>query len=282
MRARAIKDLSQLSDATFFSEAAEGLEHIISNARRLYDSAVVLAEAKHGHGYRVLMSLSEEEASKFLILIDAVRCPRQPADRFSNQLARYNDHLAKGLYAQSCSMRPASLGQLQEYLDHYRENLYLDGPNDVDWIFRNQIIRGREEILYVDYVAHEDGHSWFHPGPYNESSFFYCETDKPGPLRIVDLLYNVGLAKANALAEMADLWRSIAIVPEMSWEQLRNLNYKTLEQLDSKGLLQERSESEYQALVDWWQFPLYSLDMSLLKVDIEILREKQRNWSPDW
>lgn len=96
MRARAIKDLSQLSDTAFFLEAAEGLEHIISNARRLYDSAVVLAEAKHGHGYRVLMSLSEEEASKFLILVDAMRCPRQPADRFSNQLARFNDHLAKG------------------------------------------------------------------------------------------------------------------------------------------------------------------------------------------
>ena len=211
MRARAIKDLSQLSDTAFFSEAAEGLEHIISNARRLYDSAVLLAEAKHGHSYRVLMSLSEEEASKFLILIDAVRCPRQPADRFSNQLARFNDHLAKGLYARSCYMRPASLQQLQEYLDHYREELYLDGPNDVDWIFRNQIIRGREEILYVDYVAHEDGHSWFHPGPYNESSFFYCDTDKPVALRTVDLLHNVGLSKANALAEIANLWRPAAI-----------------------------------------------------------------------
>jgi AbiV family abortive infection protein len=280
MRARAIKDLSQLSDTSFFLEAAEGPEHIISNARRLCDSAVVLAEAKHGHGYRVLMTLSEEEASKFLILIDAVRCPRQPADRFSNQLSRFKDHLAKGLYAQSCSMRPASLAQLQEYLDHYREDLYLDGPNDVDWIFRNQIIRGREEILYVDYVAHEDSHSWLHPGPYNESSFFYCNTDKPGALRIVDLLYNVGLSKANALAEIADLWRPAAIGSEMPWQELRDLNHKTLERLDSKGLLQERSQREYESLVDWWQFPLYSLDMSLLKVNIELLREKQRNWSP--
>ena len=146
MRPRATKDLAQLTDSAFLAEVAEGLGLIIANARRLYASATVLAEAKRFHGARVLQALSEEEASKHLILLDAVRCPRQPSDRFASQLGRFNDHLAKGLYARACLLRPGTLGQLQEYLDHYRVDFYLDGPNDVDWIFRNEVIHHREEV----------------------------------------------------------------------------------------------------------------------------------------
>ena len=49
MRARAVRDLSQLSDSALFAEVAEGLGLIMNNARRLYASATVLAEAKHFH-----------------------------------------------------------------------------------------------------------------------------------------------------------------------------------------------------------------------------------------
>ena len=275
MRVRAIKDMSQLSDSAFFSEAAEGFGLVVANARRLYDSAIMLAEAKHYHGALVLQALSEEEASKSLILIDAVRCPRQPGKRFADQLTRFNDHLAKGLYAWAYWTRPATLGQLQEYLDHYREELYLDGPNDVDYVFRNEIIRHREEALYVDYVAHEDGHTWFHPGIYADSSGGSYTHTEPMALQIAGLLHDVGMSTSDALAAVADLWRSAAMLPEMQWPQLRQLNIDTLERLDSSSLLQKRSDSDYQQLIDRWQFPLYSLDLSLIRVDIESLREKK-------
>ena len=282
MRVRAIKDLSQLSDSAFFAEAAEGLGLVMANARRLYASAIILAEAKHYHGARVLQALSEEEASKYLILMDAVRCPRQPGERFAAQLARFNDHLAKGLYARAYLTHPARLGQPQEYIDHYREEFYLDGPNDVDWVFRNEINRQREEALYVDYVAHEDGRTWFHPGIYADSSGGVFTHTEPMALQIAGLLHDVGISTADTLTAVADLWRSEAMLPEMEWAQLRQLNYDTLERLDSNRLLQERNDSDYQQLIDRWQFPLYALDLSLLRVDIESLREKQRLWTPDW
>ena len=95
------KDLAQLTDSALLAEVAEGLGLVIENAGRLYASATVLADAKRFHGARVLQALSEEEASKDLILLDAVRCPRQPSDRFAAQLGRFNDHLAKGLYARA-------------------------------------------------------------------------------------------------------------------------------------------------------------------------------------
>lgn len=107
------------------------------------DGAVALAASEQCHACRVLATIAEEEASKVLILLDAVRCPRLPSDRLSNQVGRFNDHFAKGLYARSCWYRPTTLGQLQEYINHDRDQFYLDGPNDVDWIFRNEIIQAR-------------------------------------------------------------------------------------------------------------------------------------------
>ena len=282
MRSRAIRDLSQLSDSDFFVEAAEGLELVIANARRIYASAITLGETKHYHCAQVLQNLSEEEASKYLVLMDSVRCPRQPGKQFSIQLERFNNHLAKGLYAQAYWMKPASLGQLQEYLDPYREDLYLDGPSDVDWIFSNQISRRREEVLYVDYVAHEGGHTWFHPGIYDDDWMGSFTLTEPGALRIAGLLHDVGLSTSDALATVADLWRSEEMFPEMKWPKLRTLNEHTLDRLNSRSLLQKRSNSDYLLLIDRWQFPLYTLDLSPLEVDIESLRDKQRLWIPDW
>ncbi len=282
MRPRAIKDLAQLTDSMFHAEAAEGLGLVISNARRLYASATALAETKHFHGSRVLQALSEEEASKYLVLLDAVRCPRQPPVRFTAQLARFNDHLAKGLYARAYWLRPESLAQLQEYLDPYRADFYLDGPNDVDWIFRNEIIYDREAALYVDYVAQDNGHTWLHPGIYDDASFGAFVHTEPMVLRIASRLYDVGVSTPDALAVIAKVWRPLDTVQELRWPAIQQQNSLTLECLDQKHLLQECPATEYQEIVNRWQFPLYPLDLSPLRVDVESLREKQRHWHPDW
>ena len=105
MKARAIKDLTQLADPLFFAAISEGLGLIAKNVARLWDAASMLGENAMSHAASVLTVIAEEEAAKYLILMDAVRCPRQPADRLVRQLARFNDHLAKGIYARSCWMR---------------------------------------------------------------------------------------------------------------------------------------------------------------------------------
>jgi len=279
MRARAIGDLTQLTDSEFFAEVAVGLGLIIQNARRLHDSADVLAQAGRNHGARVLHALSEEEASKCLILLDAVRCPRQPTDRWARQLARFNHHFPKGLYARACWMRPATLGQLQEYLNLYREDFYLDGPNDTDWIYSNEILRRREEALYVDYTASDEGHTWADPGWYDNIPLLI--SFEPESLQIAGALYDVGISSSQAVAVIAEVWRPIAMSRDMGWGELRQLNHQMLERLESRGLLQDRPSSEYQRIVDDWPFPLYDLDLSMMKVNIESLRDRQRSWTPD-
>jgi hypothetical protein len=88
--------------------------------------------------------IAEEEAGKFLILLDAVRCGRKRQKVFAEQLERSHDRLAKGLYVATVSIRPAISAELLSYLEGLRVQLYLDGPNDVDWIFRNEVLSGRE------------------------------------------------------------------------------------------------------------------------------------------
>jgi len=282
MRVKAIKDLSQLTDDGLFETIAEGLANILDNARRLFKDSEQLVSSHSVQGARILRNVAEEEAAKFLILVDAVRCPRDPADRFVRQLGRFNEHLAKGLYSRSCDWSPATLGQLQEYLDSHRENFYLDGPNGVDWIFRNDILQWREEILYVDYIETDDNHIWLHPGRFVNDLGLSLRGLRPGALRICEALSSCGVATPQGLGVVALVWRgdSASIAREMTWPELRELNQRTLKELERKGLFQEDALEVGAEAIDRWQFPLYDLDLATIDIDRAVLRERQRNWFP--
>ncbi len=284
MRPRAVCHLSQLSDSKFFEAVAEGLRLILDNARRLITSANALHQGKHFHGARIMRALSEEEASKFLILVDAVRCPRQPADRLANQLKRFGDHLAKGLYGEACGMRPTTLGQLQEYLDARRETFYLDGPNDVDWIFRNAVIQKREEVLYVDYVASDEGHYWQDPSMYDHEIYgsILVGAIEPLSVTIASALHEAGVATANGLATVAEIWRPIPMHQDMHVRELWEFNRQTLERLNPQALTQDCALAVLHAVVNDWQFPMYGLNLNFKDVRIELLREQQRRSMLDW
>ena len=45
--------------------------------------------------------ISDDEAGKYLILLDVARCARQPHKVVSDQLRRAGQHLAKGIYARA-------------------------------------------------------------------------------------------------------------------------------------------------------------------------------------
>src|SRR6266511_1223259 len=151
MRARAARSLSTLSDAKLFQQLAMGMTLLAEHARTLERSVATLLEAKQIRGAAPLRALAEEEAAKFLILLDVARCPRKQGIR-SKQLDRFHNHLAKGIYARVTEIRPATYGEVRKYVNVLRLSHYLDGPNDVDWIFRNEIEAQREEGLYVDFI----------------------------------------------------------------------------------------------------------------------------------
>ena len=279
MRSRAIRDLSRLPDHDLFQSVAEGLTIIIESAERLHEASERLAVEGQFRGYQVLRAVAEEEVSKFLILIDAIRCPRTPAKRWSEQLGRFHDHMSKGLYGWAYNCRPATLQQLQEYLDLKRQEFYLDGPNDVDWIFRNDILQRREEALYVDYVETDEGHVWLDPARYH-----WDDRLVPTGLVLPSLLVSQALASAGAsspdgLAVLADVWRAMPMSLDLRWMEVREVNRKTLVELEKKGVLREYPQEIYDKIIDRWQFPMYDLDLTLVRVKKETLRERQRNWA---
>jgi len=64
VRPRAIKDLSQLSDAELFSELSKGLRLFVGNAIRLWRDARKLLAADRAQGFEILRLFTEEEAAK--------------------------------------------------------------------------------------------------------------------------------------------------------------------------------------------------------------------------
>ena len=86
-----------------------------------------------------IRAISDDEAGKYLILLDAVRSTLKDQSLLQAQLRRCGDHLAKGIYQRAVSISPGTFGELCGYIEGLRVSHYLDGPNDVDWVFANVI-----------------------------------------------------------------------------------------------------------------------------------------------
>ena len=70
---------------------------------------------------------------------------------------------ATPLYVEVADLRTATLSAVERYLAEARRSHYLDGPNDADWIFRNQALADREDVMYVDYQETDEGFRWHRP-----------------------------------------------------------------------------------------------------------------------
>jgi AbiV family abortive infection protein len=263
---RAVLDLVQLSDVDLFVQISRGLELVLRNACRLAEDAGTLGRLGRGEGARVLRLIAEEEAAKFLILLDAVRCPRQPSCGLARQLRRFCDHLAKGIYAACCYWRVGSLGQLLSYVEAERRDFYSAGPDDSDPIFRNRILLEREMAIYVDYVATDDGGDWLLPF---EGVLSYLDQLDPPALRIARAFHAVGCTTPQALELIAATWRPVQVGNDFTLMELRKVNQRTLEAMGQKGLLRERLEDSCRLIIQEWPFPLYSADLKMTRVTNE-------------
>ena len=284
---RAIKDLCQFSDEDLFAEIATGVGHVMTSVNSLTDAVRQLDESGHHHPARILENLATEEATKVLLLVDAVRCPRNKLRERSRTLGYFYDHLAKGIYAAACQWRLADFAEFKRYVDDERKSHVLDGPNDVDWIVPNSITQGREDVLYVQYIrddTEEDGYgNRFWMPPRNDGALAVLSPDYvPDAIRIARALYQSNATAPEGLALLARIWRDVEIDESMSHIRLRALNYHTLDKLGRCGLLLESASTEAcDEVVNNWTFPLWPLDLSEIRVSTESLREVRRQRSPD-
>jgi hypothetical protein len=269
-------NLASLRLPALLDALAEGLrlvaEHVSAIER--------IAEAQDGRSARaveVLRVVSDEEAGKYLILLDVARAAYADASVKADQLRRAGNHLAKGIYARSVDINPADFAELVRFVHGLRLSHYLDGPNDVDWIFRNRIEAEREEKLYVDYVASDDGDMWITPRRYDDIG-----PDNPsGAVKLVLAMSRAGFSNAIVLAAVADVWRSFLPEPRTTWGECRELNRATIESIPVEVTDEELGEDDIARILETWPFPMHGVEMTKIEVDLEELRQRQREWDPD-
>jgi hypothetical protein len=269
MEPRRLKDLAQLPATERLDVIAEGLSLLAEQARTLRDDLVVLAEARRSRAYAVVNVTAEEEAAKALILLDLVRTGWREPQLVGRQLRRFYDHLVRLIYAEMCHMRPADFAEVRRLVEIYRPSHYLDGPSDVDFIFRNQTLAQREEALYVDYVRDEDGARWVSPATHDSLLFGHLAV----PLDLVISLDRVGCTSREGLDVIATAWDGVVIEDSTHWQEARALNQQIARTLLDRGLNSPDADgNDVARVVDRWIFPITQLDLELVHVTTEELR----------
>lgn len=274
----AIQYLMQQSVTDPLTAIAEGIGHIVENLRRLEKAARVLHDAECGQPSRIIEGFAKEEAAKVLILIDVVRCPPSRHKELRRTVGYFDKHLAKRIYAEACSWRPASFEELKGRTEIATRSHYLDGPKGVDWIFPNDVKARRERDIYVDYIkdlTEEDGeHMWMTPFADSMAKWPYVE---PRAIATVEALYRLGTGSEDGVNVIREEWQDYD--PELSSnsDDHRARIVRTLKRLsrDNDG---PEVHDAVTVIVENWPFPMWSLDLSKeSKVDLAELRQSRRD-----
>jgi hypothetical protein len=275
MRPRATAKLASRPLPELFDALAEGMSLIAEHVATLEHAATQQQGAHAARTAAAIRAISDEEAGKFLVLLDVARGARSSPGVKARQLRRAGDHLAKGIYARAAEIRPASYGELLRYVNMLRRSHYLDGPNDVDWIFRNEIEAAREGRLYVDFVESDDGDAWVSPSRFDDIGFI----SPPEATELVCALRRAGFCNPDALAAVADVWHGFIAEPETHWVENERLSIETLERAQ-EATGKPIADGDIAWIARTWTFPLYQADLARVVLELDVLRERQRQWDP--
>jgi len=280
MKEKNIKKLCQMRIDERLKAISEGLDLLIENVFSINESLKKLQKVETVRGYKILRQISEEEAAKFLILIDYIRCPSKQSEWQSRQLKYFYSHFARCLYAEYCITRPASWKEVCDWVERNRQSRYLDGPLGVEWIFRNEFIDKREREIYVDYIEMDNKDIWISPKKYKVIDFKPWEL-KSDIIYLIILMWKCGFTKYEALKEIRDEWVKFNLNSNTRWGEIGAKNLNTIEKLYTKGIVPEEiDKNDINEIVDRWYFPLYSLDLQEKEVKEEELKEIQKRWRP--
>jgi hypothetical protein len=254
---------------------AEGLELIARNVRSLLSEAEGIYE-QAPRSAKMAVNVASEEAGKGFLLVDYVRpYSGVKENRRQEHLRGFYSHLSRGIYAKYYKTRPKDFADVMEIIDCHRQSLYLDGLHDVDLILRNEILREREDLLYVDYVLFEDGPRWVSPESADYLYDWYGRFRQPTVCVLFLHMYQLGLFTANALRVLRAIWKDQLIAPETDWSVCAKLNERFLEKCGLQGIL--TSNQGLRMVVDRFLFPLCGLGLPRhpTEVKIEDLQEKR-------
>ena len=269
MKTRQFRQLGGLRAADRDRLVAEGLAAIAANVSQIAGEMAKCAEFKSRRASRLLYNIGREEAGKFLALIDVYRSPGSSQATTARQFARAGSHLAKLVYAQMADYSIASRTELISAIDHHRRALYLDGPNDDDWVFRNDLLSQREEALYVDLIDAEGTLEWWPPMD------DFGEFIPPASMRLVLALAGTGLVGERGFKALGRAWRDFDPSAESHCGDWSARTRAALMGCAPEKAADENWTAEAAMAADRWPMPLVEIEIELAPVSLEDLQAKR-------
>lgn len=279
VRAKSLPDIVSVPIPDRFAIIAAGFPLLVEHIATLRDSAQHLRDAGQPRAAAIIRMVMAEEAAKILILLDLARLGWEDQAAVRRQLKYFGDHVPRGIYVEVTSTSPASFNEVRQYAQMYQLSRYLDGPNDVDLIFRNRIESAREETLYVDYVWSEEGYRWL--SPRDRESF--SSWSSGAVTELVLAMDRVGLLSLRGLESTAREWSSAIITPGLGWHENVRRNQLILVDLwNEKAFHPGATDADVNLILERWTFPMGTLDLRKIHVTDEELDEERerimRNW----
>ena len=255
-----------------FELLSQGLSILFESAQDCFDSANLLKNKPRSRA--VLMGQAGEEATKILMLLDAIRCPKKRLSKEARKIcASFYNHVSRLAYDEVLSLRPLSMKDLRDYIKPNLESHYLDG-NHGEYIYPNMRIHNRESALYGDVIIVDDrAPTW--TSPLDPKLYRYSRT--PDSLMLCQSLNQFGLLSESGAKIIADVWGKYDFTDALGHKESDACIQETLERAKKQKLpLPTASDDDVRTLYRFWQFPMYDLDLRPVNRSLEDLREEQR------
>ena len=276
---RQARRLCQMKPEVRLAFLSRGLPVILASAQSLWRGSRNL-EKEMPREAEVLRILAEEEAARALVLMDAVRCPDHLVAARMGDIVRWSyDHLARLIYAEATSWKPATVGELRTYVDRERKSHYLEGYAG-EYIVPNWCLYRREGLLYADIEAgEEDELSWSDPA----QSVLVASADgtkrlPPRSLVHAEALASLGVFTPAGLRATSEIFGQVEFIDQVERMYARELGKRLFTRLVKEKLpAEEATDKQASVLVYEWQMPMYNLEFSMLPVSMDEFEAEREN-----
>jgi hypothetical protein len=278
MKARSLFLLKQMPTPRRLAAISEGLDFLVEHVETLERDLGALWQDDGRRGARILDAQADEEAAKAMMLLDLVRINPAAEEAFDRQIRHFYNHLARCIYVEMAEMRPAAFSEVKSLVGLFRPSLYLDGPNDVDWIFRNELLARREEGLYVDLIQEEGGERWVSPAQFDDIRLI--GEPRSSIRELVGSLHRLGAMSPAGLLVIQEIWQEMEVTDATHWREIQAANETTVMRLLGDDLaLESASDDDAARVSSFWPFPLGDLDLRESKVSAAALKEERERRS---
>ena len=173
-------------------------------------------------------------------------------------------------------MAPGYASRIGAIVDLDRTSHYLDGQYGPEFLLRNDLLEEREGFLYADLVDEDGTLVWRKAG--SQFDRIPIEHDILIPrfkaVRVVEALSRVGVLTPEGLKVVTRIWQPAMLDERMHYSEIEALNRQTLEKLEELGYVSEASEDDIRRVMNW-QWPMYSLDFTEIKVTEDAIQRER-------